>query len=96
MTTPRDPADVDGSGSYSEWMHDAGLTVMAAEDITRHVEAAWAYCARIGEISAVKFLVRFTGCPTRRFVKAFPLMREACSKGARAFDLFVAKKPAED
>jgi tocopherol O-methyltransferase len=85
-------ASLDSLGSYSQWMRDAGLTVMAAEDITRHVEPTWAHCARIGKNPAVKFLVRFTGGPTRRFVQAFPLMQEAYSSGAMAFGLFVAKK----
>jgi tocopherol O-methyltransferase len=85
-------ASLDSLSTYSEWMRDAGLTVMAAEDITRHVEPTWAHCARIGKNPAVKFLVRFTGGPTRRFVKAFPLMQEAYSSGAMAFGLFVAKK----
>jgi len=85
-------ASLDSLSTYSEWMRDAGLTVMAAEDITLHVEPTWAHCARIGKNPAVKFLVRFTGGPTRRFVKAFPLMQEAYSSGAMAFGLFVAKK----
>ena len=86
-------ASLDSLSSYRDWMRDAGLTVVAAEDITRRVEPTWAHCARIGENSAVKFLVRFTGGPTRRFVKAFPLMQEAYASGAMAFGLFVAKKP---
>lgn len=72
---------------------DAGLTVKAAEDITANVERTWAHCARIGANPILKFLVRFAGGPTRRFVKAFPLMQEAYSSGAMAFGLFVAKKP---
>jgi tocopherol O-methyltransferase len=86
-------ASLDSLSSYRDWMLDAGLTVTAAEDITRHVERTWAHCARIGANPVLKFLVRFTGGPTRRFVKAFPLMQEAYSSGAMAFGLFVAKKP---
>jgi tocopherol O-methyltransferase len=86
-------ASLDSLGSYRAWMRDAGLTVTAAEDITRHVEPTWARCARIGENPVLKFLMRFTDGPTRRFVKAFPLMQEAYSSGAMAFGLFVAKKP---
>jgi len=86
-------ASLDSLSSYREWMRDAGLTVTVAEDITRHVERTWAHCARIGANPILKFLVRFTGGPTRRFVKAFPLMQEAYSSGAMAFGLFVAKKP---
>jgi tocopherol O-methyltransferase len=86
-------ASLDSLTSYRNWMGEAGLTVTAAEDITRHVERTWAHCARIGANPALKFLVRFTGGPTRRFVKAFPLMREAYSSGAMAFGLFVGKKP---
>jgi hypothetical protein len=74
-------------------MYDAGLTVTAADDITRRVERTWAQCARVGENPLLRFLVRFTGGPTQRFVKAFPLMQEAYSSGAMAFGLFVAKKP---
>jgi tocopherol O-methyltransferase len=86
-------ASLDSLGSYRDWMRDAGLTVTAAEDITPHVERTWAHCARIGSNPVLKFLVRFTGGPTRRFVKAFPLMQQAYSSGAMAFGLFVAKKP---
>ena len=86
-------ASLDDLSRYRGWMRDAGLTVVAAEDITHHVEATWAHCARIGRNPVVKFLVQFTGGPTRRFVKAFPLMQEAYASGAMAFGLFVAKKP---
>lgn len=87
-------ASLDGLSSYRQWLLDAGLTVTAAEDITRHVEATWAHCARLAENPSLKFLVRFTGAPTRRFVATFPLMCEAYATGAMAFGLFVAKKPA--
>ena len=86
-------ASLDSLSSYRDWMRAAGLTVTAAEDITHHVEPTWAQCARIGKNPVLKFLLRFTGGPTRRFVKAFPLMQEAYSSGAMAFGLFVAKKP---
>ena len=86
-------ASLDSLSSYREWMRDAGLTVTAAEDITRHVEPTWAQCTRLGENPVMKVLVRFTGGPTQRFVKAFPLMQEAYASGAMAFGLFVAKKP---
>ena len=86
-------ASLDSLSSYREWMCEAGLTVTAAEDITRHVEHTWVHCARFGANPVLKFLVRFTGGPTRRFVKAFPLMVEAYSSGAMAFGLFVARKP---
>jgi tocopherol O-methyltransferase len=89
-------ASLDSLSSYMEWMRDAGLTVIAAEDITRHVEATWAHCTRIGQSPILRFLVHFTGAPTRRFVKTFPLMQEAYSSGAMAFGLFVAKKPYPD
>jgi tocopherol O-methyltransferase len=86
-------ASLDSLTSYGGWMREAGLTVTAAEDITRHVEHTWVHCARIGANPLLKFLIRFTGGPTRRFVKAFPLMVKAYSSGAMAFGLFVAKKP---
>jgi tocopherol O-methyltransferase len=85
-------ASLDSLSSYSGWMCDAGLTVTAAEDITRYVEPTWAQCSRLGENPVLKFLVPFTGGPTRRFVKSFRLMREAYATGAMAFGIFVAKK----
>jgi tocopherol O-methyltransferase len=88
-------ASLDSLSSYAQWMRDAGLTVTAAEDITRHVEHTWVHCARLGANPLIKFLVRFTGGPTQRFVKAFPLMQEAYATGAMAFGLFVANKPDE-
>jgi tocopherol O-methyltransferase len=86
-------ASLDSLSSHREWMREAGLTVMVAEDITRHVEHTWVHCARIGANPVLRFLVCFTDGPTRRFVKAFPLMVQAYSSGAMAFGLFVAKKP---
>jgi tocopherol O-methyltransferase len=84
-------ASLDSLSNYRDWMRDAGLKVSTAEDITRQVELTWAHCAHLGENPILKFLVRFTGGPTRRFVKAFPLMQQAYASGAMAFGLFVAK-----
>ena len=86
-------ASLGSLSDYRTWMFEAGLTVMAADDITRKVERTWAYCTRIAERRAVKFLLRFTGAPTRSFVESFPLMQQAYAQGAMAFGLFVAKKP---
>jgi tocopherol O-methyltransferase len=87
-------ASLDSLSNYQRWMRDAGLSVTAAEDITRHVEPTWSYCARIGGNPVVRFLLCFTGGPTQRFVRSFPLMKQAYAQGAMAFGLFVAKKPA--
>jgi hypothetical protein len=83
-------ANLDSLTSYRDWMREAGVTVTAAEDITRHVEHACVHCDGIGANPVLKFLLRFAGGPTRRFVKAFPLMLEAYSSGAIAFG-FVGK-----
>ena len=45
-------ASLDSLSSYRDWMRAAGLTVTAAEDITRHVEPTWAQCARIEKIQS--------------------------------------------
>lgn len=87
-------ASLGSLSDYRTWMVESGLTVTAADDITRHVERTWSHCTRIGERPAVKFLVRFTGAATRRFVESFPLMMQAYAQGAMAFGLFVAKKPS--
>jgi hypothetical protein len=75
-------------------MGDAGLTVTVAEDITRHVKPTWSHCSRIGDNPAVRFFLHFTGEHTRRFVRSFPLMKQAYAQGAMAFGLFVARKSA--
>jgi tocopherol O-methyltransferase len=85
-------ASLDGLSDYERWMREAGLTVMSAEDITRHVERTWDQCARIAERPPIKFLLRFTSASTQRFVKSFPLMKEAYVTGAMAFGLLVAKQ----
>jgi tocopherol O-methyltransferase len=85
-------ASLGSLSDYRCWMRDAGLTVTTAEDITRHVEPTWWHCSRIGENPAVRFFLRFTGGQTQRFVRSFPLMKQAYAQGAMAFGLFVAKK----
>jgi tocopherol O-methyltransferase len=87
-------ASLDSLSAYQRWMRDAGLTVAVAEDITRHVEPTWSHCSRIGDNPAVRFFLRFTGGHTRRFVRSFPLMKQAYAQGAMAFGLFVARKSA--
>jgi tocopherol O-methyltransferase len=86
-------ASLDSLSAYQGWMRDAGLTVTVADDITRHVEPTWFHCSRIGDHPAIRFFLRFTGEHTRRFVRSFPLMKQAYAQGAMAFGLVVAKKP---
>jgi tocopherol O-methyltransferase len=86
-------ASLDSLSDYQKWMGEAGLTVVAAEDITRYVERTWEQCTRIAERLPIKYLLRFTSASTRRFVQSFPLMKQAYAEGAMAFGLFVAKKP---
>jgi len=88
----RPGGSLDSLSKYRQWMHDVALTVTAAEDITRQVEPTWAQCSRLGENSVLKFLVRFTGGPTRRFVKAFPLMQEAYDKRRNGVWIICCKK----
>jgi tocopherol O-methyltransferase len=85
-------ASLDSLSSYRAWMAEAGLRVIASEDITARVTPTWDHCARLGANPVIRFLVGFTGGPTRRFVRAFPLMQEAYRSGAMAFGLFAAKK----
>jgi tocopherol O-methyltransferase len=85
-------ATLDSLSNYRQWMFSAGLNVTVADDITRHVEPTWTYCSRIVDNFAMRILLRFADEPTRRFVRAFPLMKEAYNKGAMAFGLFVARK----
>ena len=85
-------ASLGSLSDYCAWMREAGLTITIADDITRHVEPTWTHCARIGDHKVVKFFLRFTGGPTQKFVRSFPLMKLAYTQGAMAFGLFVATK----
>jgi tocopherol O-methyltransferase len=87
-------ASLGSISDYQCWMREAGLTVTAAEDITRHVEQTWAHCSRIGNNLAVRLFLPLLGGPTQRFVRSFPLMKQAYAQGAMAFGLFVATKPS--
>jgi tocopherol O-methyltransferase len=86
-------ASLGSLSDYEHWMRDASLTVTVAQDITRNVERTWADCSRIGRSPLVRFFVQFTGQPTKRFVRSFPLMEKAYTQGAMAFGLLVARKP---
>jgi len=85
-------ASLDTLCDYRQWMRDAGLTVTAAEDIAQKVAPTWSHCARIGANPLVRLFLPLAGGPTRRFVRAFPLMVQAYARGAMAFGLFVARK----
>ena len=85
-------ASLDTLSDYQMWIQDAGLSVTAAEDITRYIQPTWTHCARIVERPLVKHFLRFTAPSTRRFVKSFPLMRQAYAQGAMAFGIFAARK----
>ena len=87
-------ASLDTLSDYRRWMEEAGLTVTAAEDVTRQVAPTWTHCARIGANPLVRLALPLTGEVTRSFVRAFPLMVRAYAQGAMAFGLFAAKKPA--
>jgi tocopherol O-methyltransferase len=89
-------ASLGSLSDYQHWMRDAGLTVTAAEDITRHVEQTWSHCARIGKNPAVRLFLPLLGGPTQRFVRSFPLMQQAYAQGAMAFGLLVALHPGNN
>ena len=84
-------ASLDSLADYRRWMCDAGLEV-SAQDITSHVAPTWDHCSKIGIHPAVNFFLKFMGEDTRRFVRSFPLMKQAYEKGAMAFGLFAARK----
>ncbi len=85
-------ASLGSLSDYQRWMQDAGLTVTVADDVTRHIEETWSHCARIGENPLLRFLLHFTGGPTQRFVRSFPLMKQAYAQDVMAFGMFVATK----
>jgi len=85
-------ASLDTLSEYRQWIRDAGLTVTAAEDITRNVATTWSHCERISANPLVRLFLPLADAPTRSFVRAFPLIAQAYACGAMAFGLFVAKK----
>jgi len=89
-------ASLDTLSQYAAWMREANLEVETAQDITRNIAPTWEYCSRMAKRLPVRWLVHFADAPTRRFVKSFPLMTQAYTKGAMAFGLFVARKPASN
>ena len=70
-----------------------GLELGVAQDITGNVEPTWSHCSRIGDNPGVRLFLPLMGEHTRRFVRSFPLMKQAYAQGAMAFGLFVARKP---
>jgi tocopherol O-methyltransferase len=88
-------ASLDTLNQYAVWMREARLEVETAKDITANVAPTWRYCSRMAQRFPIKWLVNLADAPTRRFVKAFPLMTEAYASDAMAFGLFVARKPSQ-
>ncbi len=88
-------ASLGGLSDYKRWIEQAGLEVKVAEDITRCVAPTWQRCAELIEHPLLHWLINITSPATRRFVRAFPLMRQAYNSGAMAFGLFAAHKPCK-
>lgn len=78
---------------YETWMREAGLQVETAQDITQNIAPTWDRCSKLAERWPLKLLLPFADADTRRFVKSFPLMKQAYAEGTMAFGLFVARKP---
>lgn len=77
---------------YTSWMRDSGFTRIEAEDITRRVEGTWARCAALVSRAEVKAALHLSDERTRRFVEAFPVIRQAYAEGAMAYGMFAARK----
>ena len=77
---------------YVAWMRRSGLGEIQAEDITRHVEKTWIYCASIVRRPAVKSLLRMSDTGTRDFVEAFSAIDRAYAGGFMAYGMFTAKR----
>ena len=78
---------------YTGWMRQSGFTLVEAEEITRNVEETWTRCAAIASRPEIKALLRVFGEPTRRFVEAFAIIRQAYAEGAMTYGMFTARKP---
>jgi tocopherol O-methyltransferase len=85
-------ASLDTLNDYTTWIREAGLQVETAEDITKKIAPTWDYCSRMADRLPMRFLLPFADASTRRFVRSFPLMKQAYAEGTMAFGLLVAKK----
>lgn len=79
---------------YICWMRSAGFDLIQAEDITRSVEKTWVHCEALARRPEIALLLRIADPATRRFVRAFPLIRRAYAEGAMAYGTFVARRPS--
>ncbi|HEX8652831.1 MAG TPA: methyltransferase domain-containing protein [Pyrinomonadaceae bacterium] len=77
---------------YTSWMSESGFTRIEAEDITQRVKETWTHCAALVSRPEVKTVLRVSDERTRRFVEAFPVMRQAYAEGAMAYGMFTARK----
>jgi tocopherol O-methyltransferase len=77
---------------YRRWMRASGLQLLEACDITRHVKETWARCEEVVRRQEIKALIGAADERTRRFVNAFPLMREAFESNVMAYGMFAAIK----
>ena len=78
---------------FAGWMREAGFDPVESEDLTRRVEATWDRCEALARRPEVKALLAVSDARVRRFVKAFPAMREAYRQDAMAYGLFVGWHP---
>ena len=92
-------AGLDSATAYLQWCRDAGFTIEAFQDLSRHVRRTWTVCLRrlMGKLLTDGRYVRFVLDPTREsrpFVFAVPLLWLAYRTGAMRYGVLTARKRA--
>ena len=80
---------------YRNWMSDAGLQPIEAENITRRVEPTWTHCVALLKRPEIKAMLRVGDARLHRFATAFTDLAQAYASGAMEYGMFAATKPHE-
>jgi tocopherol O-methyltransferase len=80
------------AGDYLGWIRDAGMQVVAYEDLTDRVAATWEVCIRRLQRTGLGKLSWLLGKETGRFADSFQTLLDAYRSGAMRYGMFVARK----
>jgi tocopherol O-methyltransferase len=77
---------------YLDWMGNAGLSVVRADDVTKRVNRTWSLCRPVLGFPLVKTMLSTGGPKLRAFADSFVAIDEAYRSGAMRYGMFVGQK----
>ncbi len=83
------------SNEYTHWMHEAGLQLLEAENLTRRVEQTWKHCIALLKRPEIQAMLRVGDARLHRFATAFTDLAHAYETGAMEYGMFAAEKVAK-